>query len=326
MSLLDIRQMSVLYRVGGRDVAAVDRLDLSLDAGRTLVIVGESGCGKSATALGIMGLLPPAPDAKVTGSVKLDGKELVGLEPAELRAVRGRKIAMIFQEPMTSLNPVLTVGEQITEAILAHESVSARAARSRAAELLEMVRVPGGASRLDEYPHRFSGGMRQRILIAIAMACRPQVLLADEPTTALDVTIQAQILDLLAELGERFGMAMILITHDLGVVARMADEVVVMYAGRKVEQAPVDDFFARPSHPYTFGLLGASPHRSDGRRGGDLAEIRGIVPGLRDLPAGCAFAPRCPRRFDPCGEQPPAVPVEAKHLVACHLYGAPVHA
>jgi peptide/nickel transport system ATP-binding protein len=258
--------------------------------------------------------------------VRFEGRDLLELSEGEMRRTRGARISMVLQDPLSSLNPVLTVGEQITETISAHEKLSSRAARRRAAELLELVRVPGGASRLDEYPHRFSGGMRQRILIAIAMACTPQLLLADEPTTALDVTIQAQILDLLAELGERFGMATVLITHDLGVVARMADEVVVMYAGRKVEQAPVDVFFAHPSHPYTVGLLGASPHRSDGMRGGELAEIRGIVPSLKDLPHGCTFAPRCPKRHDLCEQAPAIFPLGANHFVSCHLHGISVDA
>ena len=320
MSLLEIRQLSVFFRTGNRDVPAVDKLDLTLEAGQTTVIVGESGCGKSATALGIMGLLPPAPDARASGSVRLAGQELIGLDNRALRKVRGKQMAMIFQEPMTSLNPVLTIGEQIEEAILAHEGLSRRALRARAADLLKLVRVPGGETRLDDFPHRFSGGMRQRILIAIAMACQPQLILADEPTTALDVTIQAQILDLLADLQDRFNMAMILITHDLGVVARMADTVIAMYAGRKVEQAPVREFFSRPSHPYTQGLLGASPHRSRGRDGGMLTEIPGIVPALRDLPAGCAFAPRCSRRFERCGERPPLFPIDTRHDARCFLY------
>jgi len=319
--LLSVRGLSVGFAgVAGR---AVDELDLDLEAGGTLAVVGESGCGKSVTALSIMGLTPPPPRCTIAGSVRLDGRELVGLPPRELRRLRGRTMAMVFQEPMTSLNPVLTVGEQIVETLRQHERLSVRAARARAVELLELVRIPDAHARLGEYPHRFSGGMRQRVLIAIAVAAGPKLLIADEPTTALDVTIQAQILELLRELQSRLGTALLLITHDLGVVARMAQRVAVMYLGRKVEEAAAAEIFVAPRHPYTQGLIAASPHGRvpGGRR--RLPEIPGQVPALDALPAGCSFAPRCPSALPRCSDQRPALTfLPAGHTAECFLAGS----
>ncbi|MCC7271994.1 MAG: ABC transporter ATP-binding protein [Alphaproteobacteria bacterium] len=316
--LLAVEGLSVRFRSGGRMLPAVDGLDIAIAAGETVAVVGESGCGKSVTALAIMGLLPAPPDCAVAGRAALDGVDLLSLPPEGLRRLRGRAMAMVVQEPRTSLNPVFTVGDQIAEAVRVHTACSARAARARAVELLELVRIPDAARRLDDYPHRFSGGMRQRVMIAIAMACDPRLLIADEPTTALDVTIQAQILDLLGDLQARFGMALLLITHDLGVVARMARRVVVMYAGRKVEEAPLRPLFAAPRHPYTQGLMRASPHHAPAGGGRRLAEIPGVVPPLDALPLGCAFAPRCPVAFDRCRDERPAVlPAGDGRLAAC---------
>ena len=291
-------------------------------AGETLGIVGESGCGKSVTALSILRLIAPETGRIVGGSISFDGQELTTLPIEAMRAVRGRKIAMIFQEPMTSLNPVLTIGTQIAESVVRHLGLSRRAAMDRAHEMLELVRIADARQRLSEYPHQLSGGMRQRVMIAIALCCNPQVLIADEPTTALDVTIQAQILDLMLELKEKLGSAIILITHDLGVVAETCERVIVMYAGRMVEQATAAELFGRPLHPYTRGLLRALPRAHDD---GDarsarpkLAEIPGIVPDLSRPIAGCAFAPRCGFVVDRCRTEAPGL-VEAgnSHPVAC---------
>ena len=300
---------------------AVDGLSFTLNAGETLGIVGESGCGKSVTALSILRLLPPRIGRIVGGSIAFAGRDLLRLSDREMRDIRGNSIAMIFQEPMTSLNPVLTIGHQIAEAVRIHRGASATAARTRAIEVLNLVKIPDADRRLDDYPHQFSGGMRQRVMIAMALACDPQVLIADEPTTALDVTIQAQVLKLMLELKEQTGAAVILITHDLGVVAETCQRVLVMYAGRKVEEAPVLDLFDRPSHPYTRGLLASVARGKRGSRRKRLAEIPGIVPSLREPIAGCAFAPRCPLVRERCRREAPALlPVPGTvhdHTAAC---------
>jgi peptide/nickel transport system ATP-binding protein len=313
--LLEVRDLSVRFDTDEGTVHAVDRMSLDVAPRQVLGIVGESGCGKSVTALSILGLLPKT--ATVTGSVRFEGVELLGAPQSRLRKIRGRKISFVFQEPMTSLNPVFRVGDQIEEVLREHMDVSRKAARSRAIELLELVHIPDPARRVEEYPHQLSGGMRQRVMIAMALACDPEILIADEPTTALDVTIQAGILDLLRELRERLGTAIILITHNLGVVADLADRVVVMYAGRKAEEAPVDELFAHPQHPYTMGLLGAVP-RAGTARNGRLQEIPGRVPSLAELPMHCAFADRCPRADEQSWSEVPELRrVRPDHSVAC---------
>jgi peptide/nickel transport system ATP-binding protein len=298
---------------------AVGGVSFEVRPGETLGVVGESGCGKSVTALSILGLLPPKIGRIVGGSIRFEGRELVGLDEAEMRRIRGNRIAMIFQEPMTSLNPVFSIGEQIAEAAMIHQNMDREAAFARAAEMLRFVRIPDADRRVHDYPHQFSGGMRQRAMIAMALSCNPKLLIADEPTTALDVTIQAQILRLMLDLKETIGAAVMLITHDLGVVAETCRRVVVMYAGRKVEEADVLDLFDRPAHPYTRGLMASIPRRNSGvNRKRRLSEIPGIVPNLRDPIAGCAFAPRCAHATDRCrAEAPPIRPLEGSHLVAC---------
>jgi peptide/nickel transport system ATP-binding protein len=317
MPLLDVRDLSVRFDTDDGQVHAVDKLSFSLEEGEVLGIVGESGCGKSVTCMSLVRLLPET--AHVSGSVEFEGTDLLTLPMRRLRRVRGRQISYVFQEPMTSLNPVFTVGHQIEEVLRRHLELSRRDARSRAVELLQLVRIPAAARRLDEYPHQLSGGMRQRVMIAIALACDPKLLVADEPTTALDVTIQAGILDLMRDIRERLGTAIILITHNLGVVADVADRVVVMYAGRKAEEAPVDELFAHPQHPYTIGLLGAVPRPYEGEGTRErLQEIPGRVPSLRELPTACAFADRCPRADELTRSEIPAVrEIRPRHLVAC---------
>ncbi|SDY29930.1 peptide/nickel transport system ATP-binding protein [Modestobacter sp. DSM 44400] len=318
--VLSVRDLSVTFRTEEGSVSAVDSVSFDVEAGEVLAVVGESGCGKSVTAMSLGGLLPRS--ATVTGSVLLEGTELVGASDRQLRGIRGDDLAYIFQEPMTSLNPVFTVGRQIVEVLRLHQGVSARAAKSRAVELLTLVGIPSPARRVDEYPHQLSGGMRQRVMIAMALACGPKVLIADEPTTALDVTVQAAILDLLRDLGKRLGTAIVLITHDLGVVADIADRVVVMYAGRIVETAPTQELFDAPQHHYTTGLLGAVP--TAGRRASDgrLQEIPGLVPVLTVQPDACTFAERCPAASDRCRtSRPPLAPEEnpgrTVHRFAC---------
>ena len=312
-------------------VKAVDGVSFNLRKGETLGIVGESGCGKSITALSLMRLIPEPPGRIIGGQVTLDGQALLELDEAQMRAIRGNDISMIFQEPMTSLNPVLTIGYQIAESLVLHQDMSKAQALQRAVEMLDLVKIPEPAQRAKEYPHQLSGGMRQRAMIAMALACNPKVLIADEPTTALDVTIQAQILDLILRLQEQLGTAVILITHDLGVVAETAQRVIVMYAGRKVEEADVEALFATPMHPYTHGLMASVPHL-DIIKGEEyavserLAEIPGIVPPLNDLPAGCAFAPRCRYADDRChAEYPVYEEKRTGHWAACwhsdRLYG-----
>src|SRR5690348_10437927 len=318
--LLEVKNLRTQFPTRAGLVRAVDDVSFYLDRGELLGLVGESGCGKSMTALSIMRLIAP-PGKIVDGEILFDGKDLLKLSDAEMREMRGDDIAMIFQDPMTSLNPVFTVGEQIAEALRLHRKMSHKEARAATIEAMREVAIPDPARRLDDYPHQLSGGMRQRVMIAMALACNPKLLIADEPTTALDVTIQAQILDLMRELKTRMDAAIILITHDLGVVAEMAQRVVVMYAGRKVEEAPVRDLFRRPRHPYTLGLLASVPRlgatlgRAEAPR---LAEIPGTVPSLRDPIVGCAFAPRCAWAVARCRQEAP--PLEAKapgHAAAC---------
>jgi len=315
--MLEVSDLSVRFDTDDGPVHAVDRMSFTVAQGEVLGIVGESGCGKSVTCMSLVGLLPET--ATVTGSVVFGGTDLLTLSQRRLRRMRGREISYVFQEPMTSLNPVFTVGRQIGEVLQRHLDMSGRAARRRATELLELVRIPAPERRLDEYPHQLSGGMRQRVMIAIALACNPKILIADEPTTALDVTIQAGILDLMRDIREQFGTAIVLITHNLGVVADLADRVVVMYAGRKAEEADVDDLFAYPQHPYTVGLLGAIPRPYEGEGTRDrLQEIPGRVPSLRELPQACAFADRCPRADATTRSSvPPLVEVRPRHHVAC---------
>jgi peptide/nickel transport system ATP-binding protein len=316
-SLLEIRDLKTWFTVeGGGEFPAVDGVSLSLETGRTLGIVGESGCGKSVTALSIMGLVPQPPGRIAGGEILFDGIDLLRLAPAALRELRGDRIAMIFQEPMTSLNPAFTIGNQIVEGIQRHRSMSGVAAKARAVEMLARVHIPAPEQRFDDHPHKLSGGMRQRVMIAMALACEPKLLIADEPTTALDVTIQAQILDLMRALREQTGTAIILITHDLGVVAELADDVIVMYAGRVVERARVAELFAQPQHPYTIGLLGSIP-RLDIEQN-RLAAIEGQVPNPLAPISGCRFHPRCPFAIDRCrNEEPPAVDVGGGHEAAC---------
>jgi peptide/nickel transport system ATP-binding protein len=315
--LLDVADLSVRFDTDDGQVHAVDKLSFSLDEGEVLGIVGESGCGKSVTCLSLVRLLPET--AHLSGSVRFQGTDLLALPMRRLRQIRGRQISYVFQEPMTSLNPVFTVGHQIEETLRRHLGLSRRDARKRAVELLQLVRIPAPQRRLGEYPHQLSGGMRQRVMIAIALACDPKLLVADEPTTALDVTIQAGILDLMRDIRERLGTAIILITHNLGVVADIADRVVVMYAGRKAEEASVDDLFAHPQHPYTIGLLGAVPRPYEGEGTRErLQEIPGRVPSLRELPTACAFADRCPRADELSRTDIPTVrEIRPRHLVAC---------
>jgi peptide/nickel transport system ATP-binding protein len=310
--LLDVRDLSVRFETDDGTTHAVDRMSFTLAPGQVLGVVGESGCGKSVTTMALLQLLPPS--AVVAGQVLFEGTDLLRVRGRQLRRTRGREIAFVFQEPMTSLNPSFTIGRQIGETLSVQLGLSKRAARERTLALLELVHIPAPQRRIDEYPHQLSGGMRQRVMIAIALACDPKILIADEPTTALDVTIQAGILDLMRELRERLGTAIILVTHNLGVVADIADRVVVMYAGRKVEDAEVHELFASPQHPYTIGLLGALPRRGARR----LQEIPGRVPSLTVLPDECTFAPRCPRATEQCvAREPPLASVRAQHLVAC---------
>ncbi len=320
-TVLSVRDLRTQFFTRDGIVRAVDGMSFEVGRGETLGIVGESGCGKSVSALSIMRLIPADAGRIVGGSVSFEGTELTTLSERRMRAIRGNRISMIFQEPMTSLNPVLTVGEQIAESLRIHQHLPRRAAWDRAVEMLSVVRIADPKRRAGEYPHQLSGGMRQRVMIAIALACNPQVLIADEPTTALDVTIQAQILDLMRGLKEKTGAAIVLITHDLGVVAEMAQRVVVMYAGRKVEEAPVEAIFARPLHPYTLGLLASVPRLGSSLAGGArarLSEIAGVVPSLREPIAGCAFAPRCAHATGRCRAEAPALEVKgAGHLVAC---------
>ena len=306
MALLEVDDLRTYFKTREGEVHAVDGVSFSVEEGRSLGIVGESGCGKSVTVLSVMGLVQ-SPGRVVSGSIRFGGRELTGLRGRTLEDIRGHGIGMIFQDPMTSLNPTLTIGTQITETLRRHLKLSKEKARKRAVELLEEVRIPNAAARLDDYPHRYSGGMRQRVMIAIAISCNPRLLIADEPTTALDVTVQAGVLDLLDELRAEHGMALIIITHNMGVVAETADDIIVMYAGQVVEQAPAVDLFARPEHPYTEALLGSLPDPDDPDvRHGRLASIPGRPPDLLTPPPACRFAPRCPYAgTDDCAVNPP---------------------
>ena len=315
MALLEVRELETVFALNGRHVHAVDHVSFAIEAGRVLGLVGESGCGKSMTALSLMRLVP-SPGRVAGGRVFLDGRDLLALPEREMRSVRGAGLAMIFQEPMTALNPVFTVGSQIAEALRLHRRMGRSEAWERATALLDEVGIPEAARRAHDYPHQLSGGMRQRVMIAIAISCEPRVLIADEPTTALDVTIQAEILELLRALRERHGMALLLITHDLGVVAEQADEVAIMYAGRIVEQAPVTALFDRPLHPYTQALLRSMPGVT-GRRA-RLEAVPGTVPDLLHLPSGCAFRDRCPLAVEECAARvPPLEEKAAQHRAAC---------
>jgi peptide/nickel transport system ATP-binding protein len=318
--LLRVENLRTHFHTRDGVVRAVDGVSFDVRAGETLAVVGESGCGKSVTAMSILRLLPMPPARIVEGRIAFDGRDLLGLPEPEMRAIRGNAIAMIFQEPMTSLNPVLTIGRQIAEALVLHRGLSYADATARAVDMLRKVHIPEAERRVRQYPHELSGGMRQRVMIAMALACGPRLLIADEPTTALDVTIQAQILELMRELRDETGASIILITHDLGVVAEMAHRVVVMYAGRKVEEAPVEELFERPRHPYTRGLLGSMPHLGDSVEdtGKRLVEIPGLVPSLKEALPGCLFAPRCPSAGGRCHtDVPPLEPHGDGHWAAC---------
>jgi len=315
--LLDVRNLEVRFFTRDGVVDAVNGVAFRLPEGEALGIVGESGSGKSVTMLSILRLIPQPPGRITKGEVLFQGVDLLKLDEADIRRIRGSKIAMVFQDPMTSLNPVLTIGRQITEVLETHLNMSPHEARQRAIELLQMVGIPNAAERLNDYPHQFSGGMRQRVMIAMALACHPQILIADEPTTALDVTIQAQIIDLVKRLRDELGMAIIWITHDLGVVAGLAHRVAVMYAGYIVEEAPVLELYHNPRHPYTLGLLGSLP-RLDRRERRRLVSIDGMPPDLLELPSGCPFAPRCPYAFDRCWEENPRLEeIAPNHRMAC---------
>ncbi len=316
-TILEVKGLKTQFFTQDGIVNAVNGISYTVDEGETLGIVGESGCGKSVSVLSVMRLIPQPPGKIVGGQVIFEGRDLLKLGEDEMRQVRGNKISMVFQDPMTSLNPVLTIARQMTEGMELHLGLDHQQARKRAIELLEMVNIPQAKDRIDDYPHQFSGGMRQRVMIAMGLSCNPQLLIADEPTTALDVTIQAQILDLVRELKQKIGMAIIWITHDLGIVAGLADRVLVMYAGYIIESAPVKDIYADPRHPYTLGLLGSIP-RLDAERKKKLTPIEGLPPDLIDPPPGCPFAPRCRFAIEQClAENPTLQPVALNHHVAC---------
>jgi peptide/nickel transport system ATP-binding protein len=317
--LLQVRDLVTAFHTDEGSVRAVDGVSFELRDGGTLGIVGESGCGKSVTSLSIMRLVPWPPGRIERGAIVFEGKDLVALSEEEMRELRGNRISMIFQEPMTSLNPVYTIGHQIVEAIRIHQKLDKRKARARAIEMLELVGIPGASERFDAYPHQLSGGMRQRVMIAMALACEPKLLIADEPTTALDVTIQAQILELLDRLRAELGMSIILITHDLGVVAEFVEEIVVMYAGTVVERAATEALFREPLHPYTRGLLKSVPSYADNAKQKRLPTIKGVVPDLRALPGGCRFRDRCPDAIPKCADgEPPLVDLGGRS-VACFV-------
>ena len=319
-SLLDIQELEVHFHTPEGVARAVDRVSLEIGHGETVGLVGESGCGKSVTSLAVMGLIPSPPGKIEGGRIGFDGRNLLELEQDRMRRLRGSDISMIFQEPMTSLNPVLPIGRQVAEPLMVHENLSKSAALEKAADYLDRVKIPAARKRLNDYPHQLSGGMRQRVMIAMAMVCSPKLLIADEPTTALDVTIQAQILSLMIGLKEEIRMSLLLITHDLGVVAQMANRVVVMYAGQVVEEAAVTNLFDHPFHPYTQGLLLSMPRLGEPENGQRLNEISGTVPPLTDLITGCKFADRCPHTFELCRqEQPRLIPIESDQHARCWL-------
>jgi oligopeptide/dipeptide ABC transporter ATP-binding protein len=316
-NLLEVSDLRIYFDSDDGILKAVDGVSFSIRTGETLGLVGESGCGKSATAFSILQLLPVPPARYAGGRIEFRGENLLALSDKKMRRVRGNKISMIFQEPMSSLNPIMTIGQQIVEAILEHRKESKQAARGLALEMLTRVGIPGPESRFDDYPHQLSGGMKQRAIIAMALACRPQLVIADEPTTALDVTIQSQILNLLSDLQREFGMSVLLITHDLGVVAETCDRVAVMYAGKIVEYAPVVELFERPKHPYTHGLFRSLPTLTERKR--SLAVIPGAVPSPLDFPSGCRFRTRCSLAQEICSQEPPLRTIRADHLAACHF-------
>jgi peptide/nickel transport system ATP-binding protein len=322
-TVLEVKNLKTVFFTNSGLFRAVDDLSFTVGRGETLAIVGESGCGKSVSALSIMRLVPDPPGRIVGGTVKLEGTDLLGVSDAEMRKIRGNRISMIFQEPMTSLNPVMRIGDQITEVVRLHRDMTAKEAWAQAVEMLRLVRIPEPERRAQEYPHQLSGGMRQRAMIAMALACRPALLIADEPTTALDVTIQAQILALIVDLQKRLGTGLILITHDLGVVAQTAQRVIVMYAGKKVEEATVEALFENPRHPYTRGLMASMPAvisfgaKENIVQDVRLNEIPGMVPSLTNLPPGCAFAPRCPLAIDRCRAEYPPLRDFGEHFAAC---------
>lgn len=319
--LLSVQDLKTYFYTEEGTIKAVDGVSFTVGKGETVCVVGESGCGKSVTALSILRLIPDPPGRIVSGSILFDGQDIMKLEKEDLRRLRGRQISMVFQEPMTALNPVFTIGDQITEAILVHEKMPRHQAEQKAVELLSLVGVPSPAERIRHYPHQLSGGLRQRVMIAMALACRPALVIADEPTTALDVTIQAQILDLLTDIKKKIGMALLLITHNLGVVAAVGQRVIVMYAGRIVEEAGVDNLFSRPLHPYTRGLLASLPHISlDKEPPHRLTPIPGTVPSLSALPRGCTFQNRCKEVHKECLiTEPQLLEVEKGHFVRCFL-------
>ncbi|MDP6402555.1 MAG: ABC transporter ATP-binding protein [SAR202 cluster bacterium] len=315
--LLEIKDLATHFFTPDGVVKAVDGISYYLDEGEVLGIVGESGCGKSVSALSVMRLVASPPGRTVAGEVFFEGEDLLNVDETEMRHIRGNRIAMVFQEPMTSLNPVLTIGRQITETLELHQGMNKQQSNERATELLRLVGIPDAARRLKDFPHQFSGGMRQRVMIAMALSCNPRLIIADEPTTALDVTIQAQILELMRSLSDQFGTAMIIITHNLGVVARYAHRVVVMYAGRIIESGSAEEIYHNPSHAYTLGLLASVP-RLDETRKVKLDPIEGLPPDLIDLPVGCSFAPRCKYVIDKCTEETPALAlVKDEHVSAC---------
>lgn len=317
--LLKVEGLKTLFHQDGRTITAVDGVSFDVRKGETLAIVGESGSGKSVTAMSILRLIPSPPGEIAEGEILFNGKDILAMNDEEIRQMRGSDIAMIFQEPMTSMNPVLTVGRQLSEPMEVHKEGSRKTLRARCAELLRKVRIPDPESRLDAYPHQLSGGMRQRAMIAMGLACNPKLIIADEPTTALDVTVQAQILELLKDLTREHNSSMILITHDLGVVARYADRINVMYAGRVIEQGTARDIFKDPRHPYTLGLMASIP-RLDQKKGGRLIPIHGQPPDLSNLPSGCPFHPRCPYAEDRCREErPPLMRVSDEHAMACWI-------
>jgi peptide/nickel transport system ATP-binding protein len=324
MALLEVENLQTHFRTPDGVNRAVDGVSFHVEEGETLAIVGESGCGKSVTAMSILRLIPEPP-GMIAGAIRLEGRDLMTLDDRAMRSIRGNDISIIFQEPMTSLNPVLSIGWQLGETLRLHQGLDHQAAQARAMDMLNLVGISEPGRRLREYPHQMSGGMRQRVMIAMALACNPKLLIADEPTTALDVTIQAQILDLMAELKRRIGAAIVLITHDLGVVAEVAERVMVMYAGRKVEEASAAALFRAPRHPYTQGLLGAVPKLGSSLTGAEtrLAEIPGTVPSLKQRIVGCVFAGRCPRATELCRQVAPALELKAPgHLAACHYAAA----
>jgi peptide/nickel transport system ATP-binding protein len=319
--LLEVRGLGVEFQTRGGTAHVLEDIQLHIQRGETLGLVGESGCGKSITALALMRLIPQPPGRITSGQILFDGQDLLQLPEAQMRRVRGNRISMIFQEPMTSLNPAYSVGDQITESVRLHQGLNAKDGLARAVEMLEAVGIPDALRRVHEYPHQFSGGMRQRVMIAMALACQPDLLIADEPTTALDVTVQAQIFDLIRDLRERSGTAVLLITHDMGAVAEMTDRVAVMYAGRMVEEGPTDVVLSNPCHPYTQGLIACAPGRSPQSHGKPLQEIPGTVPSLLERKGGCTFADRCSQAQPRCRTSlPPSTWVQSGHRVMCWLY------